>query len=530
MEDRVLTDNLIGNGGNEELADIKSEKALLSLCLKNPTVLDNVIGKRLYKEDFSNERHRIIFDAIAKLYEENKTVDPYIVVKKLQSDGKLSRAGGNEYVMSLTDTYAVSSSAMEYLDIIRDFSSRRKILKALNRLTTMTVQGKSSASDIADTGINELTDLRESSEGEGFEPLKDILKETFINIYNVSIGKVNRNVVRTGFTLLDSKLGGLRPGTLNILAARPGMGKTALALNIAVNAASLQGSNVDIFSLEMSKTEICNRLIASTADTTARELQYASIDQSRQLEIYKSCRSLTDLPIYIDDSSAVNPSSMISACKKLKAQNRLGLVIVDYLQLMETSDKSPNKSRQAEVTEISRSLKILAKEMDVPILALSQLNRGTENREDHTPQLSDLRDSGAIEQDADSVFFIDRDNYRDDRDTEAPDEQNARIIIAKNRHGGTGQVFLKWHASKTLFTNYPSDKEPKEPVGFTPPKKDSQTLSASYTYTEEERTEQVPSSAPDEDFLGEPEVLDNPSNDEMFNDANTSIDFPEDLF
>ncbi|MBO7425895.1 MAG: replicative DNA helicase [Clostridiales bacterium] len=544
MADRELNDNLIGNDAKKNAFDIESEKALLSLCLKNSDVLDHVVSSRLFPEDFYDQRHQILFLTISKLYEDSQTIDPYTIIKKLQSDGILQKAGGNSYVMGLTDTYAIPSSKEDYVRIIKDASSRRKLIKTLDKIGALAKNGESSASDIADTAINELSQLRESREDEGFESLKDILKKTINDIYNVSTGKTSRRVIKTGFNRLDAKLGGLRPGTFNILAARPGMGKTALAINIAVNSASLFNTPVCIFSLEMSKTELGNRIIASRTEFTAKDLQYANFKEDKLMELYRGTKSLNELSIYVNDTSVANPASMISDCKRLKAEGKLGLVIIDYLQLMSLPDKQrSNMSRQAEVTEISRSLKVMAKELEVPILALSQLSRGPESREDHTPMLSDLRDSGAIEQDADSVWFIDRDNYYD-KDGEVPNEQSARIIVAKNRHGSTGPIYLKWIGSKTLFMEKPDKNEPQEQPGTRPPhRQDQQSASASYSYPDESAVPDIPpmppadyEQVPPPDYEPEPIMpgdeapLENVANDEMFNDAETSDQFPEGLF
>ena len=226
-------------------------------------------------------------------------------------------------------------------------------------------------------------------------------------------------------------LGGLRPGTLNIIAARPGMGKTALVINMATNIAQNYNKNVNIFSLEMSKSEIGNRIFASRTSTSAKTLQRAKIKREDELELGRAYKVLAPLPIYIDDNSNVNPVTMLAKCKELKAEGRLGLVILDYLQLMTMPGKGNNSSRQQEISDISRSLKIMAKELNVPVIALSQLSRGSEKRDDHTPMLSDLRDSGAIEQDADSVLFIDRnDYYRKGEEMKSEPVTEAKIIIA----------------------------------------------------------------------------------------------------
>ena len=553
MAERKLEDNLIKRLTTKGPHDIENEKALLCLCLKYSDILDGVVSKKLVKEDFFDPKHAYIFDAIHKAYmREGVNVDPYTIVSQLQSEDKLNQAGGTSYVLGLTNVYAVKSNVDEYVNIIRGNSKARKIVKILDDASQTANKGAGSAVDIADGVIGKLSDLRDDNDGQGFEALQTIFKQTLADIYELQHGNGQRNIVKTGFKRLDRMLGGLRPGTLNILAARPGMGKTALAINIAVNAAEFYKTNVNIFSLEMSKSEIAARILAQKTSVTARDIQTASITPEAQVELGKLCLQFGTMPIYINDSAAMNPAAMMSECKTLKSQGRLGLVIVDYLQLMSIPNKSASMSRQVEVSEISRGLKVMAKELEVPIIALSQLSRGTEGREEHTPMLSDLRDSGAIEQDADSVWFIERDSYYN-KDGDAPDKQGGRIIVAKNRHGSTGNIYVKWIGSKTLFTESSKD-DPEEPGNGYNATVNYDAAAANYNFEEPQAEPTVvtggyePSDVPPppppppaeyeemppvaaEEPLPPPEgQIENPSNDEMFSDAEVSTDFPEDLF
>lgn len=547
MAERKLRDNLASKLTTKGPFDIDSEKALLSLCLKNTDVLNEVVSSKIKVDDFYDVKHAYIFDAIYKVYlAEGKNVDPYTVAAQLEHDGNINSAGGNSYVLGLTDVYSVRSSVEDYVNIICDKSQRRKIIKVMGEFSDMANNGSGTAKDIADGLIGSLNTLTDDEEAKGFEGIDSIFKTTMNNMLELKHGKGLKDIVKTGFPRLDHMLGGLRPGTLNILAARPGMGKTALAINIAVNVAELTNKNVNIFSLEMSKSEIASRILAQKSSVTSRDIQTANISDEKQIELGKVCFQLGKMPIYINDSAAMNPASMMSACKLLKSRQQLGLVIVDYLQLMSIPNKSSNASRQTEVAEISRGLKVLAKELEVPIIALSQLSRGTEGREEHTPQLSDLRDSGAIEQDADSVWFIERDNYYN-KEGDAPDKQGGRIIVAKNRHGQTGNIYVRWIGSKTLFTEATKNGEPPEPGR---PTSSAQAAAASYSFPEEPQAEptvvqggyaspeppppmpeEVPPEAYDEPLPpASDEAMENPSNDEMFNSSEIATDFPEDLF
>lgn len=550
MAERKLRDNLASKLTTKGPFDIDSEKALLSLCLKNTDVLNEVVSSKIKVDDFYDVKHAYVFDAIYKVYlAEGKNVDPYTVAAQLEHDGNINSAGGNSYVLGLTDVYSVRSSVEDYVNIICDKSQRRKIIKVMGEFSDMANNGSGTAKDIADGLIGSLNTLTDDEEAKGFEGIDSIFKTTMNNMLELKHGKGLKDIVKTGFPRLDHMLGGLRPGTLNILAARPGMGKTALAINIAVNVAELTNKNVNIFSLEMSKSEIASRILAQKSSVTSRDIQTANISDEKQIELGKVCFQLGKMPIYINDSAAMNPAAMMSACKLLKSRQQLGLVIVDYLQLMSIPNKSANASRQTEVAEISRGLKVLAKELEVPIIALSQLSRGTEGREEHTPQLSDLRDSGAIEQDADSVWFIERDNYYN-KEGDAPDKQGGRIIVAKNRHGQTGNVYVRWIGSKTLFTEATKNGEPPEPGR---PTSSAQAAAASYSFPEEPQAEptvvqggyaspepppppppmpeEVPPEAYDEPLPpASDDAMENPSNDEMFNSSEIATDYPEDLF
>ncbi len=526
--DRELTDNLIESVQDRTVPafDLETEKALLSICIRDKEALDGSVMRRVVAEDFSDVRNGLIFEAISHLFLSGGKIDRYNICDDLEHHGNLAKAGGTEYVFSVANQTAVKSNLDSYVGIVKAKSKTRILIEMLNAVNNDAKKGSTDVNVLVDSAISKLTALRESPEGVGFEALHAILKATINEIHTIiASGGTKSNAVGTGFRSLDAMLGGLRPGTLNIIAARPGMGKTALVVNIATNIASMRHYNVNIFSLEMSKAEVGNRILASRSDITAKQLQRAKITPAEETKLAKAYRELAELPIYIDDNSSVNPVTMLSECKKLKARGMLGVVIVDYLQLMTMPNMNKNASRQNEISDISRSLKVLAREMEVPVIALSQLSRGSERREDHTPMLSDLRDSGAIEQDADAVLFIDRPDYYK-KDEAPPKIQDAKIIVAKNRHGETGVCNVKWWGEKTLFFEADRPYDPVDPTtngsqGSSFTRTQDAGASASDYHFESEDVPFTPDDVPPEPSADGG----NPDNDAFFADSNEG--FPE---
>lgn len=522
------TVDLADNSGEKAIKDLETEKALLALCIGKKEGLDKVVLNRIVKDDFADPRHSLIFETISELYVENGKIDRFNICNALDSKGKLMAAGGNSYVFTVANTDGVMSNVDSYIQIVREKSRMRSFVNTLNDLTKKAMSGRNSVNDLVDSGVGKFTEMRENDEGTGFERLNSILKHNIEEIHNLSHNKDGIKAIKSGFRGLDSMLGGYRPGTLNIVAARPGMGKTALVINIAVNVATHTHHPVNIFSLEMSKSEIGNRILASRSNVTSKQLQRAKVTEAEEKDLMKSVRELSELPIYVDDTSTVTPGSMRSKCKELKNKGELGLVIVDYLQLMSYGERA-NSSRQQEVSDISRSLKVLAKELEVPVIALSQLSRGTEKRgEDHTPMLSDLRDSGAIEQDADSVLFIDRpDYYKKDAEDIKP-IQDAKLIVAKNRHGETGTAPVKWYGAKTLFFEEDRRSDPRDPQATGT--QSSMASAANYQYEAPEEFS-APAPEPEQppfDMREDDIPQENPDNASFFEDSNT--DLPEGFF
>lgn len=496
--ERELGDNLIGDnsaineGGYASTrnlpCDIISEKAILQLCMTNPDIVSTVAGKKLKSEDFFDSRNQLIFVAIFDIYMAGKRADYISVSNELTNKGKLNQAGGTNYLYEVANFMAVASNIDAYIKYVKEKSASRRLINYLGELSNLAYDDKNEASTIIDTAVGGLSSMRDAGTS-GLVSLGAQIRENLQELHDITTGKKKVVKIRTGFKGLDFHLGGLKPGALYIIAARPGMGKTSLAINIATNAALNYNETVCFFSLEMSKKELANKILITKSNVDAKKLQRAETTPQDEQELQSSLTELASIPFYIDDDSQTNPITMRSKLKQKMANGGVSVVVVDYIGLMTMPNIGKNTSRQQEIADISRNLKLLAMELQVPIIALSQLSRGAEQREDHTPMLSDLRDSGAIEQDADAVIFIDRDSYyRDktdkkktnskDSDSSSENEANtnqtsqgdsevldAKIIVAKNRAGSTGTCKVLWIPHKTLFMD-PVRENGEPPEGY----------------------------------------------------------------
>ena len=534
-EDLDYLNNLIDQGTDTN-GEVDVEMALLALCMRRNNAILKVVENKIEEKDFSDARNRVIYSVITDMFLDNAQIDRITVFSELERRGLADKAGGQRYVYRVGDKTAVQTALDSYIEAIRERSDRAKLLKAVEDVKTKATSGKMRASEAIDYAVSEISALRSAGETKGFEGMPDILKMTMTEIYKELKDDNVGGKVKVGFPKLDSMLGGLRPGSLNILAARPSMGKSALAINMAANVAANQNP-VAIFSLEMSKSEIASRLMSSFMNKPVSEIIYShKMSEADQKQIDRALKLLAEYPIFIDDNSDTNPITMKSKLQQLFAgPNAPKLVVIDYLQLM-TMPGAGSRSRNEEVTAISRSLKLLAKEFNIPIIALSQLSRGAAQRDDHTPQLSDLRDSGAIEQDADTVMFIDRPDYYKKKDEEgstegeeAPqtvnfkdkeDAKPAYIYLSKNRHGRTGRDSVWWVPRKTMFIEH-SEKDPEEESGSAYTRTvDGDAAAQNYNFE---------SVTTDEGPIPEPPMPGNddapPENDDFFAQANDS--FPD---
>ena len=368
---------------------------------------------------------------------------------------KFEAVGGIEYLATLPDKVPLVANADKYIKIVEEKSILRKLIKAATEIQGLGYEQGEEIDNIIEQSEKKIFDIMQGKNQRGYTAIKDVLVETFADLEKLYNQKEPITGVPTGFSDLDYKTAGLHNSDLILVAARPAMGKSAFALNIATHAAVNHKTPVIIFNLEMSKSQLVNRMLCSEAMVDSNKIRTGKIDEEDWVKLATALGPLSEAPIYIDDTPGISIAEIRAKCRKLKLEKNIGLVVIDYLQLIQGSGKR-NASREQEISEISRSLKILAKELDVPVIALSQLSRAAEARQDHRPMLSDLRESGAIEQDADIVMFI----YRDDYYNPDSEKKNiAEIILAKHRAGSTGTVELLWMGNYTKFANLDKYRE-----------------------------------------------------------------------
>ncbi len=403
----------------------------------------------LKPEDFYREDNKYIYEAILNLYNKAEPIDIITVKSELISMGKFEIIGGFEYLGTLPDKVPLVTNAERYIKIVEEKSLLRQLIKASNELIDLGYAQNEDVDVIMDQAEKKIFDIMQGKNQKGFSPIKDVLIESFAEIEKLYNQKEPITGVPTGFADLDYKTAGLHNSDLILVAARPAMGKSAFALNVATNAAINAKIPVAIFNLEMSKSQLVNRMLCSEAMVDSNKIRTGKIEENDWEKLATALGPLSEAQIYIDDTAGISVAEIRAKCRKLKLEKNIGLVVIDYLQLIQGSGKR-NASREQEISEISRSLKILAKELDVPVIALSQLSRAAEQRADHRPMLSDLRESGAIEQDADIVMFLYRDDYYNP-DTEK--KNIAEVILAKHRAGSTGTVELLWMGNYTKFAN-----------------------------------------------------------------------------
>ena len=430
--------------------DIEAEQAVLgSMMLDNDAVMDAI--NILKPEDFYREENKLIFSAMVNLNGRSEPIDLITVKDELISLGKFEVCGGLEYIASLPEKVPTTANADKYIRIVEEKSMLRSLIKTSNELLELGYNQTLETDEIIEKAEKEVFDLSLNRNRKEYTPIKDVLIETFANLEKLYNQKEHITGVPTGFIDLDYKTAGLHGSELVLVAARPSMGKTAFALNIAANAAIRAKIPVAIFSLEMSKDQLVTRMLSSETGIDSNKLKTGKMEEDDWIKLSEGLGPLSESEIYIDDTPGISITEIRNKCRKLKLEKNIGLVIVDYLQLISGSNIRKNGSREQEISEISRSLKIIAKELNVPVIALSQLSRAPEQRrDDHRPMLSDLRESGAIEQDADIVMFL----YRDDYYNQESEKRNiAEVILAKHRSGSTGTIELAWFGSCTKFAN-----------------------------------------------------------------------------
>ena len=428
--------------------DIEEEQAILGSMLTDKDAVISAI-EVLKEEDFYRADNRAIYGAILNLYSRAEPIDIITVKAELESLGKFEQVGGLEYLAMLPDKVPTTANAMKYVNIVEEKSTLRSLIKTANEIIELGYDPTEDVTDVMENAEKKIFNIMQNKDKKSYSPIKDILVDSFTQLEELYNRKQHITGVPTGFTELDYKTAGFHGSDLILIAARPAMGKSAFALNIATNAAVRANVPVVIFSLEMSKEQMVNRILCSEAMVDSNKVRTGKLEEDDWTKLAGSIGPLSEAEIFIDDTPGISVTEIRAKCRKLKLEKNIGMVVIDYLQLVQGSNIR-NGSREQEISEISRSLKILAKEIGVPVIALSQLSRAVEQRPDHRPMLSDLRESGAIEQDADIVMFLYRDDYYN-QDSEKKDI--AEVIIAKHRGGSTGTVELLWLGSYTKFVN-----------------------------------------------------------------------------
>jgi len=428
--------------------DIEAEQAILGSMLTDHDAVLSAI-EVLREDAFYREDNRAIYRAILNLYSKSQPIDIITVKAELVEDGDFERVGGLEYLASLPERVPTTANVEKYIKIVDEKAMLRGLITTANELVSLGYNETEDVDNLVDMAEKKVYDLTQKKNTKGYTPLKDVLVESFAKLEELYNNKGKLSGISTGFLDYDRMTAGLHNSDLMILAARPAMGKSAFAINIATNVAVKENRGVIIFSLEMSKEQVGNRILSSEAMVDSNKIRTGQLDDDDWVKLASTLGRLSEAPIYIEDSSDISIMEIRAKCRKLKMEKDIGLVIIDYLQLIRGSGKR-NSTREQEIGEISRSLKVLAKELDVPVIALSQLSRGVEKREEKRPMLSDLRESGSIEQDADMVLFLHRDDYYQD---DAERRNIAEVIIAKHRAGSTGSVDLLWLPNYTKFTN-----------------------------------------------------------------------------
>lgn len=427
-------------------SDEAEQSVLGSILIDQDAVA--VAAENLRADDFYDPKHREIFEAVLDLYGSGQPVDLVTVKTRLESRGTLENAGGMKYLGQIATAVPNSVYVRNYIRIVRERALYRRFIKLGNNILTESFSTETPIEELSEKVEKEVFGILQNRGSEDFVHIRELLSRSFETIEQVSKNQGQIPGIPTGYVDLDAKLAGLHNSDLILVGARPSMGKTALGLNLVQNAAVRAGKSCAIFSLEMSAEQVATRLLGAECGVNMEHLRTGAMTDDDWIRLVDGLGTLSEASIYVDDTGGITLSEIRSKCRKLKIEHGLDLIMIDYLQLMSGSGRSDN--RQQEISEISRGLKMLARELNVPVIALSQLSRALEARADHRPMMSDLRESGAIEQDADVIMFIYRDEYYH------PDSEEkgvAEIIVAKQRNGPVGTVKLHYEGACVRFSN-----------------------------------------------------------------------------
>jgi len=433
---------------------IEAEQSVLGAMIIDKEAINSAL-EIIKPEDFYKEANREIFETMIVLFNKNEPVDLITLSEELKRRGTLDNIGGVTYLANLSSSIATTANIKYYCKIVQEKSILRRLIKSSDDIMGKAFEDTEEVSAIIELAERNIFDITQGSHREGFSPISEVLLNSFAQIEERAANKGRLTGLETGFIDLDNKLSGLQKSDLILLAARPSMGKTALGINIATHSALKSNAKVAIFSLEMSKEQLVQRVISATSHVDLQKIISGNLGDDEWMKVVDSMGPLSQMNIFIDDTAGISLMEMKAKCRRLKIEKGLDLILVDYLQLMQLEGRQ--ESRQQEISAISRGLKALAKEMECPVIALSQLSRAPELRSDHRPILSDLRESGAIEQDADVVLFLYRDEYYN-KETEL--KNIGELIIAKHRNGPTGSIELVWKGEYTKFLNKENYKLP----------------------------------------------------------------------
>lgn len=443
MKQNLVNDTFLGR---DLPYSLEAEQTILGALLLDPQVLPTVM-EHIRPESFYKEQHREIFNIILRMFANGQATDILTVMNEAVAMGVFeTTAMAKTYLKGIMENVPSVSNIKSYCKIVEDKYYTRALINASQEIIEMAAEGSTEANVLLDSAEQKIYDIRQGNDAKGLSRIDEVVIEVYDRLQKITGPDKDKFLgAKSGFTDLDAIITGLNDTDLLIIAARPGMGKTSFALNIATNVARKSSKQVVLFSLEMGKEQLVSRMLSSESLVNSYSLRMGRLSPDDWTKLALGAEALSKLPIYMDDSGGISVPAMKA---KLRRMKNLGLVVIDYLQLMEGSKK--NSSRVNEVSEITRQLKLMAKELKVPVITLSQLNRGAESRTDHRPLLSDLRESGSIEQDADVILFLYREGYYD---KENNDQSISECIISKNRHGETGTVKLCWNGEFTLFRN-----------------------------------------------------------------------------
>ena len=427
--------------------NIVAEQAVLGAIFLEPEAF-SAAAERVDAKDFFRANHQVIYSAMQQLFEKGEPIDIVTVTTLLSNNQQLDVAGGVSYLTDIAGSVPTAANIEYYCKIVEEKALLRRLIQTATDIVTATFSKEDQVDEVLDEAERTILEVSGKKNVSAFKPIKDVLIEVYDNIEQLHHREDDVTGVPTGYRDLDRMTSGFQRNDLIIIAARPSMGKTAFALNIAQNVAIKTDENVAIFSLEMGAGQLVQRMLCAEGNIDSQRLRTGKLEQEDWSKLTMAMGSLSHAGIYIDDSPGIRVTDIRSKCRRLKQEHGLGMIIIDYLQLIQGSEHS-RENRQQEVSEISRSLKSLARELEVPLIALSQLSRGVESRQDKRPMMSDLRESGSIEQDADIVGFLYRDDYYDSES----EQQNIEIILAKQRNGPTGTVELAFVKEYNKFVD-----------------------------------------------------------------------------